>query len=164
MKKKIKKLKAKRNKIKYKSLILAFLIVLIVAFLGNLFTGTTTKSQWYESIKPSITPPNFVFPIAWTILFILIAIALYFSLAKDRKNKPVFYFFAINFITNILWSLFFFALKQPIIAFIDIIILWTSILAIILSSWKTNKITSLLLLPYLAWVSFALILNLLMIL
>ena len=141
---------------------LCFVIIFIVAFLGNIFTSKNTGTTWYQSIRPSITPPNFVFPIAWTILFILIVISLYFvwTNSKNKKEKKqVAWVFAINLILNILWSFLFFDQKLLSLAFTEIIIMWISILAMIIISRKINKTAAWLLVPYLLWVAFASILN-----
>ncbi|MCL6500892.1 MAG: tryptophan-rich sensory protein [Candidatus Pacearchaeota archaeon] len=79
--------KSYHKRIKWGTLVLSFLIVIVVALLGSLFTGANTKSEWYIQNKPSITPPNYVFPIVWNILFILIALALYFTWTKAEKNQ-----------------------------------------------------------------------------
>jgi len=146
---------------KIKVLIISLIVVFIVAFLGSLLTGNV-KSDWYQAIKPNITPPSFVFPIAWSILFFLIALSLCFSYinAKTKIDKGnIGAVFAANFLVNIAWSLLFFYLKNPAAAFVDIIILWVSILLMIFVTRKTSKLASWLLVPYLLWVSFAVILN-----
>lgn len=151
-------------KIKWPLLLLSIAAVIITAGIGSLFTDT---GSWYQSIKPSITPPNIVFPIVWTTLFILIAISMYFALSNSKSRKvmtKVSIIYSINFVLNILWSLFFFTLKSPVIAFIDLLLLWLSILFLILIAWKKSKIAYYTLLPYIAWVSFAGILNVLVIL
>ncbi|UCD20801.1 MAG: tryptophan-rich sensory protein [archaeon] len=141
--------------------VLAFVIIFIVAFLGSVFTSQGTSTQWYESIKPSITPPNFVFPIAWTILFILIALALYFAWinAKEKDKLKIGIVFGINFVLNVLWSYLYFGLRNVRGAFIEIIILWFSILAMILVVRKVDKKSAWMLVPYLVWVTFAAVLN-----
>ncbi|MFH1823244.1 MAG: TspO/MBR family protein [archaeon] len=143
------------------ALIISFVTIFLVAFIGSFLTDS--KSSWYESIKPSITPPNFVFPIAWTTIFILLAFSLYFSWVHLKDQKKVILFYGINFVLNILWSLFFFTLKNPTLALVDIVPLWVSILGLFLINWKKNKISSWLVLPYLLWVTFATILNVLMV-
>ena len=150
-------------KIKWPLLLLSIAAVIITAGIGSLFTDT---GSWYQSVKPAITPPNIVFPIVWTTLFILIAISLYFALSssKQKLRTRIFSVYCINFILNILWSLFFFTLKSPIVAFIDLVLLWLSILFLLLIAWKKSKIAYYTLLPYIAWVSFAGILNVLVIL
>jgi len=147
---------------KWLTLIICFVIIIIVAFLGSLFTSKGTNSAWYQQIKPSITPPNFVFPIAWAILFILIALSLFFAWTNAKNNKEkkmIGWFFGINFILNILWSFLFFSQRLLSWAFIEIIIMWLSIVAMIIFSRKTSKLAAWLLIPYLIWVTFASVLT-----
>jgi len=153
-----------KGKVSWKLLILSFVVVIIMAGLGSLLTSGNTNTTWYQQIKPSITPPNWVFPIAWNILFILIAVALYFSLIKlkSRTKKFVIGIYATNFILNVLWSLLFFKLHLVGWAFLEIIIMWISILILIEGNWKGSRISSYLLMPYALWVAFASILNYLM--
>ena len=148
--------------IKWSLLIISVLAVVVTAAIGSLFTDT---GSWYNSIKPSITPPNIVFPIAWTTLFVLIAISMYFSLSNSNKKQKtkVSIMFSINLVLNVLWTLFFFGLKNPLLALVEIIVLWLSILALMLITWKMSKLSSWLLLPYLLWVAFAALLNILIV-
>ena len=150
-------------KIKYKPLIISLLITYAVAFIGSLFTSPNTSTSWYQSIKPAITPPNFVFPIVWNILFLLIAISLYLVIinSKKKEKKNIYLLFGLNFVLNILWSVIFFGFKKPLWAFVEIIFLWQSILALIIETKKINKTSSYLLWPYIAWVTFATFLNIL---
>jgi benzodiazapine receptor len=147
-----------KNKINWKVLILCFFVVSLVAFIGSRFTKI---DSWYDSVKPSITPPNYVFPIAWTILFILIALSLYFAWINSGKNekKLVAGLFLINFVLNVLWSISYFTMHKPLLAFFDLLLLFASILALIIYNWKIDKKASYLLMPYLLWVCFAGILN-----
>ena len=148
--------------INWKILITCLVIVYLVAFVGSLFTSPVTDSEWYESIKPSITPPSWVFPIVWNILFFLIALSLYFALTNSKTQKlktKIYFVFSINFLLNITWSVFYFGMKNPLFAFIDLIFLWFSIIAMILVTYKIDKKASYLLIPYLLWVSFAGVLN-----
>lgn len=158
------KKKAKKSKTNHKALISSFAIVILAAAIGSFFTSGSVKSTWYDSIKPSITPPSFIFPIAWTILFILITFSLYFAWIKASKNekKIVASAFGINLFLNILWSFLFFGMRNPKAAFIEIAALWLSIIVMMSVSWKIDRKASWLLLPYLLWVSFAAILNFLM--
>ena len=150
-------------KIRPKPLILSLVITYAVAFIGSLFTSPNTSTAWYNSIKPAITPPSIVFPIVWNILFLLIAISLYLVIihSKKKQKKEIYTLFVINFALNILWSVIFFGLKLPALAFIEIILLWVSILFLILKTKKINKTASYLLWPYLVWVTFATLLNIL---
>lgn len=151
------------GKINWKVLIVSFVIVYAVAAIGSIFTTNSVKSNWYNSIKPSITPPNWVFPIVWNVLFFLIALSLYFvwsskNSGKQQKEKIV-EVYGINFFLNVLWSVFYFQLKIPLIAFFEILLLWFSIIAMLSVSLKIDKKAFYLLIPYFLWVSFAIILN-----
>jgi len=148
------------REIKWKTLLICFVIVYGIAFAGSLFTDA--NSSWYESVKPAITPPNYVFPIVWNILFFLIALALYYSWT-DKKSKKlkskIATVFGINLSLNFLWGILFFKMQNPIISFFELIILWISIIILISTTSKINRHYSYLLIPYLLWVSFAGILN-----
>ncbi|MBI4116961.1 tryptophan-rich sensory protein [Candidatus Pacearchaeota archaeon] len=146
----------------WKVLAFSFFAVYAVAFLGSVLTSSSVNSQWYNSIKPSITPPNFVFPIVWNILFFLIAISLYLSWtsAKNKnEKKSIAIVFGINLFLNFLWSVIFFGFKNSYLAFFELIFLWLSIAAMIFTTYRISKTASYLLIPYLVWVSFAGILN-----
>nr|AQS29710.1 hypothetical protein [uncultured archaeon] len=148
-------------KINWKVLILSLIIVFAVALLGSLFTSPNTNTEWYQQIKPLITPPSYIFPIVWNILFFLITISLYLSwTSSSKKQKPkLVVVFAINFVLNILWSIIFFGMKNPTLAFAELIIFWLSIIFMITTTYKINKTSSYLLIPYLLWVTFAGVLN-----
>jgi len=154
----IMKKKVRKSKNKFWIFVLCLAIVFIAALIGGLFTDT---GAWYEKIKPSITPPNYVFPIVWNILFFLIALSLFFSWinADKKQKKSVMIIFGLNLIFNILWSVFYFGLKNVSLAFLDLILIWISIIAMIKIAWKIDRKASLLLVPYLLWVSFAGVLN-----
>ncbi len=149
------------REINWTALITSLIVVCAVAVVGSLFTSSSVESEWYESIKPSITPPNWVFPVVWSILFFLIALSLYIvwtSANKENKGK-IFLAYGINFVFNIMWSVSYFGLKDPLAAFIDLIFLFLSVLYILVFSWKIDRRASYLLIPYLLWVGFAGILN-----
>ena len=157
-----KKTKEKKKTNHILKLIICFLIVFLVAFLGSIFTSSGVNTTWYDSIRPEITPPNWVFPIVWNFLFILIAFSLFFAWiqAKDKnQKKKIIFLYSINFILNILWSFLFFGLRNPLLGFIEIILVWISILILIFGLWRISKKASLFLIPYLLWVGFASIIN-----
>lgn len=151
----------KKPKLKFnlRFLLIAIISVFLTAFIGSLFTET---GDWYESVKPSITPPNYVFPIAWTTLFILIAMSFYLAMASSKKEynkKEIIPGYLFNFVLNMAWSFFFFTMKQPFLAFIDLVLLWASTTLMIFVTWKVNKVAAWFLVPYLLWLTFAGILN-----
>ncbi len=154
-----------QNKHHWKPFIISVIIVFAVAALGNLFTAKVVDTPWYESIRPALTPPNWVFPVVWNILFFLIAVSLYLSWIHSKKDekKIVAGEFGVNLFLNALWSFLFFGLKSPLFAFVCLIFLWVSIISMIYVTWKINRKASYALVPYLLWVSFAGVLNFLII-
>jgi len=146
-------------KINWGLLIVSVVIIMVVAGVGGLFTSANTGSEWYESIKPSITPPNWIFPIVWNILFLLIAISLYLILISKEQKTKVLIAYLINFILNILWSFLFFSQKLTKIAFFELLVLWISVIFMISLAYKIDKKAAYLLVPYLLWLTFAGILN-----
>jgi len=148
----------RRNFVK---LVSAILVCQVAGLIGSVFT-TSSVNDWYTTIqKPVFNPPNWVFAPVWSILFLMMGISLYLILIKrlDRKVKLGLILFGIQLFLNILWSFFFFGLKNPLFGFIDIIILWLFILLTMYQFWKIDKRSSYLLLPYLLWVTFAAVLN-----
>lgn len=148
-------------KINYKVLIISLIVVYLTAFIGSLFTSPVTYSQWYIDNKPEITPPNYVFPIVWNILFFLIALSLYFAWINSKKKQKtkVAFVFGINLILNASWSYLFFTLQKPLWAFVCLIAIWISIWWMIFTVCKIDRKSEWLLIPYLIWVSFAGVLN-----
>ncbi|MBU3913181.1 MAG: tryptophan-rich sensory protein [Nanoarchaeota archaeon] len=146
--------------INWKVLIICILVLAFVGFTGSLFTQKSVSSSWYDSIRPSITPPNWVFPVVWNILFLLIAFSLYFAWINARKKRKLTaVVYGVNFNLNMLWSMLFFLFRNPSSAFYQIIVLWLSIVLMITYTWKIDRRASYLLVPYLLWVSFASVLN-----
>jgi len=152
----------KKLKINFPVLIICLIVVFSMGFMGSLFNSDNTGGDWYESTRPDITPPGWVFPVVWNILFLMIAIGLYLVWEKsESKNikKKIIFIFGINFIINVSWSFFYFSLKSPFMAFFVIILLWLSIISMIMVSYKIDKKAFYLLIPYFVWVSFAGVLN-----
>ncbi len=149
------KKKSDIRKIKWGVFIACLIAVFAVAGIGSFFTDT---GEWYSSIKPSIAPPNYVFPIVWSLIFYLIAVSLYYSWLSMKKERVIVYY-GINFILNILWSYLYFGMKNPGFAFLEILVLWFSIVFLIGFNWKKARKASYFLIPYLLWVSFAVVLN-----
>jgi tryptophan-rich sensory protein len=146
--------------------VLTFIICLLIvygfAMVGGLFTSGSVNSEWYNSIKPDITPPNWIFPIVWNILFFLIGVSLFLAWTKAKNakiKKKVAWAFGTNLFLNILWSVFYFEMQNPFLAFVDIIFLIASIIWMANICFKINKNGGWLLLPYLVWVCFASLLN-----
>lgn len=140
----------------------SIIIPLLVGLLGSLVT-TSSIETWYTALnKPSFNPPNWIFAPAWTILFILMGTSLYLvweEYPKNKKVKGAFEIFGVQLGLNLLWSILFFGLKNPLYASIEILLLWSTILLTIIRFWRISKPSAYLLLPYMALVSFAAVLN-----
>lgn len=139
--------------------------ILLCVVVGNLAVPITISALpvWYIFLnKASFTPPVWVFGPVWIFLYTLMGIALYGVWEKrTQKNKlgvPL-KLFGIQLTLNLLWSIVFFGLKSPLLGLITIMLLWVSIIATMLSFWKVSRNATLFLVPYLIWVSFAVILN-----
>jgi tryptophan-rich sensory protein len=114
---------------------------------------------WYQSlIKPTITPPAWIFGPVWTILYILMGIALG-KIIKIKNDHDLRILFAIQFLCNIIWSYLFFRMHKIDFALYDLMLLWAILIALLIKTHK-HKIIFLLLLPYFIWTTFAYILNL----
>lgn len=146
-------------------LILAVLICEGVGIIGSFFTVQSIPT-WYAGLnKPFFSPPNFIFGPVWVLLYLLMGISLYLIWeVRDPKKRALkkmgLQFFFAQLFFNLVWSVVFFGLQSPLLAFIVILILWGLIYKTIQVSQKLNKTAAALLYPYLAWVSFAAILNL----
>ncbi|MFA6307736.1 MAG: TspO/MBR family protein [Patescibacteria group bacterium] len=140
----------------------AILMSLAAGAIGSAFTFTGIDS-WYQYLnKPSFNPPSWIFGPVWTTLYILMGIALYLIWQEGLKKafvKNSFILFVVNLVLNSLWSIAFFGLQNPALAFLVIVLLWVSILVLIIRFYRINKLASYLLIPYLLWVSFASVLN-----
>lgn len=143
-------------------LLISLLLPLLTGAIGSAFTVTGIDS-WYASInKPSFNPPNWIFGPVWTTLYILMGISMYLVWQKGLKDKFVknsFILFLIHLVLNSLWSVVFFGLENPALAFLIIIILWLMILVLIIRFYRIKKLAAYLLIPYILWVSFASVLN-----
>lgn len=135
----------------------AILICEAAGIIGSFFTAPAIGG-WYQGLaKPSFNPPAWIFGPVWTILYALMGIALY--LLWKKKAKAALILFGIQLVLNTLWSIVFFGLKNPQLAFVEILFLWLFILLTMQSSWRYSREVVYLLLPYWLWVSFAAVLN-----
>ena len=147
---------------KFLKLIISLVVVYTTAFFGSYFTFPSISGWYVHLVKPSFSPPNWIFGPVWTVLYLMMTISFYLIWEKKKLiniKQPV-RLFCLQLLFNFFWSLLFFGLHQPFFAFIDIILLWIFILLTILEFKKKSKTAGYLLIPYLLWVSFALILNL----
>ena len=143
-----------------KPILIAFLIAIAVGGIGG---AATEIGPWYDSlVKPSWQPPDWAFGPVWTLIYITTGIASVraWRLGDARQRRLFLIALLINCVLNVLWSLLFFKMQRPDLALIEVVALWLSIVPLILLPWRYSSRSSLLLLPYLAWVSVAAYLNL----
>ncbi|NMB83685.1 tryptophan-rich sensory protein [Candidatus Roizmanbacteria bacterium] len=138
-------------------------ICFLAGIVGSIFTYPAIKT-WYVFLnKSSFNPPNWIFGPVWSLLYLMMAVALYLAInsktKKIVKNQGLKYFY-IQLVLNLFWSVIFFGAKLPLAAFFEIIFLWVFIFITIMKFMKINKVAAALLIPYLIWVSFASVLNL----
>ncbi len=143
-------------------LLISVAVCLAAGFIGSFFTSSSIPT-WYAALnKPFFNPPNWLFAPVWTLLYILMGVALYLVWNTDLKTsaiKTAIIIFVVQLILNVLWSLLFFGMKAPLYAFIEIIILWLAIAFTMIKFYPISPTAAYLLLPYILWVSFASILN-----
>ena len=145
-------------KINFKRLIVSLLIPLVLGFAVGLITSAGNN---YTNInQPFFAPPGYIFPIVWTILYILMGISSYIVLESNSygKNNALRTYY-IQLIVNLLWSFIFFTFKWYFFAFIWILLLIYLVFKMIKEFLNINKLSGYLQMPYLLWLIFACILN-----
>ena len=146
------------KKPEWKLLIPALLIPLAVGMLSALFSMGGMEA--FGSInQPPLTPPAWLFPIAWGILYLLMGYASYLVLISKEPNGRALLLYGIQLIFNFFWSIWFFSFEAYLFAFLWLLVLWGLILATTVSFYRIDKKAGYLLLPYLLWVTFAAYLN-----
>ena len=146
--------------------ILKILLLVVVCVSIGYLSGMVTRDSintWYPTLeKPVFNPPNWIFAPVWTMLYVMMGVAaglVWTSHSDEKTIQKALGFFAIQFGLNALWSYLFFGLHNPLLALVEIVLLWLMILETYNQFRKIDKTAGLLLIPYLAWVSFATILN-----
>ncbi|MGK5594347.1 MAG: TspO/MBR family protein [Parachlamydiaceae bacterium] len=135
---------------------------LILGMLGGVFTESSVRTWYPGLVKPNLTPPNWVFPVVWSVLYTLMGISIWliWQTEANRKKRKAYQLFVLQFALNFGWSILFFYLKSPMLGLLDLITL------IILSLWMVKAFLNIsptaayLQLPYLAWLFYAGYLNL----
>ena len=145
-------------KINYKYLLLS---ILLPVFLGS-FIGFLTApfNDYYEIILPSFAPSGILFPIIWTILYILMGISSYIVATSNFSNKyDALFIYGIQLVINLFWSVWFFVFKFYLLSFIWILLLIAFVVIMIKKFYEISKLSAYLQIPYLLWLVFAGILN-----
>jgi tryptophan-rich sensory protein len=144
---------------------LGLVVFLIVCFAAAGIGGAVTTPKiagWYATLaKPSWNPPNWIFGPVWSALYLSMAVAAWLVWRQGGLagvTMPLA-LFVVQLVLNVLWSCLFFGLQNPGLAFVEVLLLWVAIAATMVVFWFRSSVAGLLFLPYLAWVSFASVLN-----
>ncbi len=146
---------------KYLQLAICLLLPLIVGSFAGIVTSTNIPTWFPTIIKPSWNPPNYLFAPVWTMLYLLMGYGWYRILQVEKSDirTKALNFFYVQWGLNFLWSFLFFQFHTLGFAFIEIILLWSTIALMIYYFYKLDKLSGLLQVPYILWVSFASVLN-----
>lgn len=142
--------------------LVGFLAVTFAAgAIGSAATFPAVK-DWYPTlVKPSWTPPNWLFGPAWTTLYIFMSVAAWrvWRRADAAGARTVLQLYGAQIVLNALWSILFFNLRQPLLGLVDILLLWSLLVVLLIRFWRADRIAGLLWAPYVGWVTFATCLN-----
>lgn len=147
--------------IKWKTLIFSLALPLAVGGLAG-FVTSDAMASFGELNQPPLSPPGWLFPVVWIILYLLMGLAFYIVTVSDADVEQLdaakrIYYGQLG--VNFLWSLIFFNLEQYFFAFVWLLFLWVLILITLIRFWRIRTIAGYLLIPYLLWVTFAAYLN-----
>lgn len=148
-------------RIQWKKLLLAIAIPEVVGGLSALLTKKGVE-RFLTLRQPPLSPPQWVFPVVWTLLFLMMGAASYLvSVAGERQghDRRALTFYGLQLGANFLWTIIFFALGQHLLALIWLVALWALILYTLVLFWRISRPAGALLIPYLLWVTFAGYLN-----
>lgn len=146
-------------KIQWKKLILCIALPLAVGGLSALLTRGGMDAFAALS-KPALSPPGWLFPVVWTLLYILMGIASYLVLTSEKPKGAALSIYALQLVFNFFWPIIFFNFEAYLFAFVWLVILWVLILVTMILFFRISETAGYLLLPYLLWVTFAGYLNL----
>jgi len=143
-------------------LIVSIAVCQSAGLIGSLFTTPAIPTWYAELRKPDFSPPNWVFAPVWTALYTLMGVAAWLIWRKGWSApgaRTALTVFVVQLVLNSLWSVLFFGLRSPSLAFVEILALWCAILLTMILFFRMCRASGWLLLPYFAWVSFAAVLN-----
>ena len=151
----------KSGNIKVLTLVISLLFPLAVGGISSLLTNKAMIQFQYFN-KPPLSPPGWMFPVVWTILYLMMGLAYYFVRVSDKDSmyrEKAIWSFIISLAFNFLWSLIFFNLSEFLIAFIWLIAMFAAIIVTTVYFFKVDKRSGFLMIPYILWTAFAGYLN-----
>lgn len=138
-------------------LITCILLTVLIGSLSGLLVGNMAI-EYNELLKPFYSPPGFIFPIVWTLLYVLLGVSFYLAL-QGKEKKKVIIVYAIQLFFNVVWSFLFFRLQMYLLSSIWILLLIGLIIIMMYVFYNINPLSAYLQIPYLLWCVFAFILN-----
>lgn len=135
-------------------------LCLAAGYLSSLFQSNAI-AEWYPTLERSpLSPPDWLFPVAWTLLYILmgISVGLLYGI-RCIYSRFLYVLFALQLILNLLWTIFFFYMQNPILAFVDIVLLDMFVVIYFAGAYVVHRLSAWLIVPYLLWLAFATYLN-----
>lgn len=143
-------------------IIVSLLAAFLAGGIGSVFT-TSSLPNWYAGLqKPFFTPPDWLFAPAWTILYVLMAVAAFLVWRQGLRTLGVrraLWAYLVQLILNVLWSVVFFGLKSPLFGMVVILFLWFAIIVTTVRFFWVSRTAAWLMVPYAIWVTFASVLN-----
>lgn len=137
-------------------------IAVALVVVGGIGGKATDIGPWYRNLtKPSWNPPDWAFPVVWTTIYILIIASVggAWNAADPAQKSQILWLVGINLALNMMWSVLFFSIKKPLWALVEVFFLWLSIIALMLGLAQIDALYAWLLVPYVVWVSVAMMLN-----
>jgi translocator protein len=137
----------------------SLIVFLLLTFAAAAVASRFLPDAWYVALnKPAFNPPDWVFPPAWTVLYVLMSIAAWRVWTRDGASAPIV-LWVVQLFFNAAWMWLFFGLHRPVLALIDILMLLALIVVLTFAFWRRDRWAGALLVPYVAWVAFAAVLN-----
>ncbi|MGL5346479.1 MAG: TspO/MBR family protein [Peptostreptococcaceae bacterium] len=144
------------------SVLIPLLVGYASSFISSMISGESASMYYSQLIKPGFAPPSYIFPIVWTILYVLMGISAYVITKKGyevaKVNDAIFYY-KLQLGLNFLWSILFFGLDLKLTAMITLILIIIVVVVMIVKFYKVDKRAAYLNIPYLLWIIYALVLN-----
>ena len=142
------------------NIIIPILVCFLVGLSASYFQADAIKNWYPTFIKPVVTPPNIVFPIAWSIIYVCMGLSIGLLINSTIERRRFFIkAFVFQLFFNFTWSISFFYIQNPLIGFINILLLDIFVINYTLKSYQVNKTSSILFIPYVIWLLFATYLN-----
>ena len=142
------------------SVLIWIIVCLFLGFMSSLMQSTAL-ADWYPGlVRSPLSPPDWLFPVAWTVLYILmgISVGLLYGI-RSIYTRMLYILFVVQLVLNILWSFFFFYMRSPTLGFMNILLLDMCVLLYFIGAYVVNRASALLMLPYILWLLFATYLN-----